>query len=300
MENSIEGKERNGQVVQQGNGNTTSERKRQANRENATKSTGPRTAVGKANSRGNAVKHGFFMSPLSGFADFGEDPKELIQFYEGLCDLYHPVGTAEGAELANIAVGWWRRRRLWRYENAVTLGALLAPREKAERELEELGSQSKAEDEAALQQLQKVRDEITRTETLTPEQKQIISSVEDMGEEEWSKVHQLQQYASLEPEERTWIVALDIAEGLIEHLKRRLKARVLSEVATGENLIPNVYDLNKILRYDAASDRSLSRSLDRLERLQRLRKEKPESPSASVNLAQQSGEQDLAKEEPSA
>ena len=58
-----------------------SERKLKANRENAKKSTGPRTARGKAFSRRNAVKHGLCASdlfPLLGLPT--ESEQEFLDF----------------------------------------------------------------------------------------------------------------------------------------------------------------------------------------------------------------------------
>ncbi len=43
---------------------STSSRKMQSNRENAKKSTGPRTAAGKAVVRGNAIKHALLSSAV--------------------------------------------------------------------------------------------------------------------------------------------------------------------------------------------------------------------------------------------
>jgi len=46
-----------------------SERKLAANRENAKKSTGPKTPTGKAFSRRNALKHGLFANNITDFED---------------------------------------------------------------------------------------------------------------------------------------------------------------------------------------------------------------------------------------
>jgi hypothetical protein len=46
---------------------TVSERKLKANRENAKKSTGPRTSRGKGFSRRNALKHGLFVRHITEF-----------------------------------------------------------------------------------------------------------------------------------------------------------------------------------------------------------------------------------------
>ena len=51
----------------------TTERQRQANRQNSRHSTGPKTAEGKAASRANATKHG-----LSGRAVFDEDELKIL------------------------------------------------------------------------------------------------------------------------------------------------------------------------------------------------------------------------------
>jgi hypothetical protein len=59
-----------------------SERKRQANRENAKKSTGPKTAIGKRNSSFNATKHGMLAKKILYGADgrlLNEDAKRLLE-----------------------------------------------------------------------------------------------------------------------------------------------------------------------------------------------------------------------------
>jgi len=65
-----------------------SEKKLKANRENAKKSTGPRTARGKANSRRNALKHGLFARHWSDFGVLGEDQREYEKLLNDFCDQY--------------------------------------------------------------------------------------------------------------------------------------------------------------------------------------------------------------------
>jgi len=45
--------------------NTTSERKRAANRQNAIRSTGPKSEAGKGRSRWNALKHGLLVKEVT-------------------------------------------------------------------------------------------------------------------------------------------------------------------------------------------------------------------------------------------
>ncbi len=97
----------------------SSVRKAEANRQNALKSTGPRTLKGKTYSRKNSLKHGLFASDL--FSEFrvpSENPKEFESLHAELREELQPVGRAEELEIEHIAVCWWKRARLWRHENA--------------------------------------------------------------------------------------------------------------------------------------------------------------------------------------
>ena len=63
---------------------TTSARKVAANRQNAQKSTGPKTTKGKVYSGRNAIKHGLFTRQLIDFANHGEDSQEYEELRGGL------------------------------------------------------------------------------------------------------------------------------------------------------------------------------------------------------------------------
>ncbi len=86
-----------------------------ANRANARKSTGPRTAEGKERASQNAVKHGL----LAGEAVIaGEDPEEFESYREEMLADLGPVGPVE-TMLAERVVGLsWRLRRAERLQNA--------------------------------------------------------------------------------------------------------------------------------------------------------------------------------------
>jgi len=87
-------------------------RKRAANRRNAKKSTGPRTAEGKARSSQNAVKLGLFsrqVVPSARLLD--EDSAELETLLDAMRRRYSAEGAEEEVMVDRMASLWWR---LWR------------------------------------------------------------------------------------------------------------------------------------------------------------------------------------------
>ena len=92
----------------------TSEKQVAANRENAKKSTGPRTAEGKARCSGNAIKHGLTARERVVLKDESSKQFEAMR----LCLLEEmQIGSAvEKLLLEDIAASAWRLRRIARIE----------------------------------------------------------------------------------------------------------------------------------------------------------------------------------------
>lgn len=90
-----------------------SEKQIAANRRNATKSTGPRTAKGKAVSANNALRHGVLSkSAVSSF----EDAEEYQALLEQLVEDHKPVTVIECTFVERITNLLWREKRLARSE----------------------------------------------------------------------------------------------------------------------------------------------------------------------------------------
>ena len=93
-----------------------------ARKENARKSTGPRTAEGKRRSSQNARKHGLY-SNANSFWDtaiaLGEDPREFNRLLRGLVLARQPADTLEMVLVEDIALLIWKKARLDRAEAAV-------------------------------------------------------------------------------------------------------------------------------------------------------------------------------------
>jgi hypothetical protein len=94
----------------------TSEKQIRANRRNAQKSTGPKTDEGKAEVRGNALKHGLLsqdaLLPI-------EDEAAFIELSERLRSEAQPVGELENMLVERIIDARWRLRRLVRVEAGI-------------------------------------------------------------------------------------------------------------------------------------------------------------------------------------
>jgi len=102
-----------------------SEKQRRANRQNAQKSTGPKTADGKARASRNALKHGLLAKDvvITG-TDFNENRAEFDAFLADLCTELKPQGLIEETLVERIATCYWRLRRVQRFEVAAIRGAL--------------------------------------------------------------------------------------------------------------------------------------------------------------------------------
>ena len=84
-----------------------------ANQRNALKSTGPRTAEGKAIASQNAVRHGLRAEQT---VIPGEDPDEFNQFREFLLKDLDPEGALEVMLADRIIAGFWKLYRADRIE----------------------------------------------------------------------------------------------------------------------------------------------------------------------------------------
>ncbi len=94
----------------------TTPNKVEANRRNAKKSTGPRSAAGKAKSSRNAVKHGLLAGRIVLADNAEEDPQQFDLLLDGLRDDYQPQSTIETMLVERLAASFWRLRRAYRFE----------------------------------------------------------------------------------------------------------------------------------------------------------------------------------------
>jgi hypothetical protein len=94
----------------------STDRQIEANRSNARKSTGPRSAAGKARVAANALKHGLVGRQI---VLPGENAREYDAFRAGIVRTLDPVGDLEGLLADKLVTDAWRLRRIPILEAAV-------------------------------------------------------------------------------------------------------------------------------------------------------------------------------------
>jgi hypothetical protein len=94
-----------------------SERKAAANRANAQRSTGPRTAEGKARSSLNALRHGILAKAAFNVVIEGEERRaEFEAIVAGLAQEYQPRTITEYMMVQQLAGCYWKLAKVWTFE----------------------------------------------------------------------------------------------------------------------------------------------------------------------------------------
>ena len=151
----------------------TSDKKAEANRRNALKSTGPKTPEGKAAVRHNAVKHGLLSQDI---LLPGEDETALRELGERLKIELRPEGELENLLVERIVAAHWRLRRLGRVEAGIFAWELYG--ELFERARQEADDHETTENKSILRALnatiitdeQKHREALSRAQEMKVEQ----------------------------------------------------------------------------------------------------------------------------------
>jgi hypothetical protein len=95
----------------------SSQKRIEANRRNAKRSTGPRTPAGKSTARRNALKHGLTSEKL---VVLGEDAEEFQCMADGHRAAFRPQNAVELALANTFSLAEWRRQRCASTEAAMT------------------------------------------------------------------------------------------------------------------------------------------------------------------------------------
>lgn len=294
-----------------------SPRKLKANQENAKKSTGPKTLIGKARSSRGSLQHGLLANVLFEYSVVRfEEPEEFHKEVDRLRRAYQPVGMAEELEFERIVKCHWRSHRAWRFEN----GQMRVAQNKIaiKAMYSKITEIMIPEYRALMPLLQAAKKEIQAGGTISLELKEKIfaanstfrdiwpwiqeqaekagqgwceKTIRDLARESGMSLSAVKRDLESQPEwqlERDFVVPLSVIEIVIKHIEvwtERDYETVLKS-AYEQEAIPSREDLDRLLRYEAANRRELAQAIDRLERLQRRRKGEPVLPPVSVQLMQ--------------
>jgi hypothetical protein len=290
-------------MASQQNGNSRSEhqlvsiRKVEANRRNALRSTGPKTPRGKAFSRRNAIKHGLSARHTPDFEVLKENPDAYYDLLNAFWEQYQPVGRAEEVEVERITLCHWRLKRAARFEDAANLVAQhnFENAQRVQKEINDCIERDKKE-EGVILELQNAEKEIEATGEISNETKQRIFALEPWVEkllwghdqvyrERIEDLCSSGRFGTVSPQMRSLVLAKSTVRQTIiflEEVRERKWAEAL-KAAVEQHSIPNSEALDRLLRYETATERSLTRALDRLDSLQRRRRGEPLLPPVRVH-----------------
>ncbi|HUU14431.1 MAG TPA: hypothetical protein VM182_12100 [Terriglobia bacterium] len=276
-----------------------------ANRRNAAKSTGPRTAVGKARARHNALQHGrHAASDVSRetMLALGEDPREFENLYQSLLCAYEPADPLWAKQVEDLAKLYWRRGRLERARDGLLrreMETVDADQERRRLELDRDFLTTEEERRADEEGLCQLKDSPAKFRRILICLKEILEAVEarDFTESSmptfrtlygkypsWSaaRIRRLMRWfvsppsEGAPPDEETYQLLLGLVREEIQLVEREyeLYRRAHSEVtpaARAARLVPAGKNWSGIQREEIALDRAIDRKVKILLSLRRAR-----------------------------
>ena len=261
---------------------------------NARKSTGPKSAEGKAQSRMNALKHGILAREvvLRGKLD-GEHGREFETLRRLYWEHLEPVGPLEEMLVERIVTTYWRLHRVLIAERGEILCSLEGGRHRGQ--MMKAGGLLSAQigspamrlpwTYGAAEAIVDARDCVRCGEELTePVLGRLVKALEGRPGMVWH----LQRVREFVPENAEGLSAEAVRAKRQQHLLKFLNELLesceagLREVAESEaeklkvrldaSLLPGQKIVDKLLRYETSLQRQMYQAMNQLERLQRLRK----------------------------
>lgn len=278
----------------------------EANRRNAQKSTGPKTAAGLAKSKLNALKHGLLSQEVLVRGKLaGESRREFKQLLDQLYADLAPVGAVEVMLVDLIVTAYWRLRRVLRAESgevALNLESNHWKRTRTSFRVESMEMSSWNLEDSSLgnhvmaRQLREVRDSVEKCGQLT---ELAIQGVKLYGKP-YSLTRDLEKLRlklacnpeGLDPSSfATWQKeqALQFLNRRLRHVNWQLEICEKYEQSTEQarqsaDVLPPASAMDRIMRYETKLERQIYRALNQLERLQRQRQGELMPPPITVEV----------------
>lgn len=273
----------------------TTEKQTKANQQNALESTGPKTPEGKAMVSRNAIRHGIFArEAVIQTGDGRESGDEYAELLAGLREDLKPQGQMEQLVVEKIAVNYWRLRRLVRYETGEVREMLDEFMTKAIDDFYSSDSIFSSKPSRPEMYYYDFGDTVTDAEVVAQETS--VAQINDCNRplEETDAALEFVFRWKLNPDRELDNLPDGWREKTREHLisltpqqkgkiRREVKEReeqILAEMKEVRSwklrfdrlarlrAIPRGNDLEKVIKYETALERSIFRNLDTLKRLQ--------------------------------
>ena len=254
------------------NAGTTSQKKIEANRQNAQLSTGPRSVEGKKTSSGNAATHGLLTKDIV-ITTRGnkEDQTEFDELLDELREYYKPNGMAEDLLVRELAASYWKSSRALRYERGdlTSAGTAPDPAELSQSEASILMQQPSADAyhsmlessrgiKFLLGKVEQARKEAEVSNSISSELRRWLAPKQN-----WNRIAHSGKKPLLEALEKE-------IEGLTALEKHNVEWR---KTRSDCSVIPSKAVLDQLIRYETSNVRHRYKVEARLERLQGQRRE---------------------------
>jgi len=282
-----------------------SERRIQANRRNALRSTGPKTPRGKSIVSRNALKHGLLAREVVITAGDGEENlEEFHGLVDRLVEYYETFSVHEEMLVQKIATCWWRLARATRAENGEIRRRLDSAIVTCVLRASDRFGRDRHENRTIVEHLTGVlwnaRCEIAsdgqvseRIKNLLVEAYGVFDNVVTACTLVANEKTAGKESSPQEAGDRVSCFNSDFALGSIDRRLEELellrqqaleREKLKPEAAARSLSLPSEDATDKLLRYEAHLDRQLYRAMDQLERLQRQRKGEKMPPPLNINL----------------
>jgi hypothetical protein len=239
-----------------------SENQVEANRRNAAKSTGPKTAQGKQVVRMNALKHGLRAERV---VIPGEDPEEFEALFQSIEEHYQPVGSVEGLLVERLAYCTWRLRRASLIETAMMRKEHFSlAKNHAQKEMRRAGEE--------MNSVQQIFDEGPDEDELNEEDEDDSGNKHGFPEEHAAELNK--RYNKAE-------AAYERARVIYNNAEEELKASALS---LDEVFFRSTNYLERLSRYETTIERRLRAAMQDLERVQAARKEEAVEAATVIDI----------------
>ncbi len=254
-----------------------------ANRQNAKRSTGPRTERGKSIARFNAVTLGLFAKHVTiPICDGYKPEREFRSLLDGLHQEFQPVGIYEEWLVVKIAECMWRLRRASRCESGSVREASAPEASTWDRcdnnqLIQKFGSELCVLDEAERQ--------LRESGALSQKTYREVTPLVEAEKHKSIECEQDEEPAQAEIDHKVFLTCITDRKDLVDSLYKGL-VRIegdRSDARFDHGSLPPEGDMERILRYEERMHRQIDWSVQRL--LEAQERRKTVQPSFSAGLA---------------